>query len=117
MKCIKCGRETVNDRTFCEECLEIMEQYPVKPGTPIHIPRRKIYEDSKPVRRKKTASPEEQLQEMQNKVKWLSAAVVVLLATTVLLGLFLLKDLLIPKEEPEITQPRNYIVTRDAEER
>ena len=40
MNCVKCGREIPEDQVFCEICLTEMENYPVKPGTAVHIPPR-----------------------------------------------------------------------------
>ncbi len=50
MACLKCGRNTKD--VFCDECMQIIEQYPVKPDTPISIPDREAY-----FARKKTAQP------------------------------------------------------------
>ena len=38
MSCLKCGRDTNNDRFFCDECIASMKDYPVKPGTPVYLP-------------------------------------------------------------------------------
>lgn len=38
MKCIRCGRESENEQTFCNECLKDMERHPVEPGVPIQLP-------------------------------------------------------------------------------
>jgi hypothetical protein len=35
MNCMKCGREIALGQVFCKECLADMEQYPIKPGTPV----------------------------------------------------------------------------------
>ena len=115
MNCMKCGREISEGQAFCEECLKIMEQYPVRSGTYVRIPPRKDYEDPRTPRRKKEMTPEEQLAHLQNKVRWLSIAVVTLLVTSILLGMFLLKDWILPQEEEELPQARNYTVTRDNE--
>lgn len=48
MYCLKCGKETEADNVFCAGCLEVMEKYPVKPGTAVYIPsRKKAVEDKK----------------------------------------------------------------------
>ena len=111
MNCMKCGREISEDQAFCQECLEAMERYPVRPGTYIRIPPRKDYEDIKQPRRKKELTPEEQLHKLQEKVRWLSIAVVALLATSILLGLFILRDILQPEQEEQQIS-RNYTVTQ-----
>ena len=41
MNCMKCGRETENDQVFCQDCLQIMKKYPVRPGTVVLLPRRR----------------------------------------------------------------------------
>lgn len=115
MNCMKCGREISEGQAFCEECLKIMEQYPVRPGSYVRIPKRNDYEDSKPVRRKKELSLEEQIQRLKNLVHWLTIAVVSLLAALILVGLFSLKDYLIPQEEPQTSMERNYTVTQTDE--
>ena len=38
MSCLKCGQEVSAGQVFCDSCLADMEQYPVKPGTPVIIP-------------------------------------------------------------------------------
>ena len=60
MYCLRCGNETSNEEVFCEKCLNIMEQYPVKPGTPIKIPHRSTTATVKKQARKKGLTPEEQ---------------------------------------------------------
>lgn len=40
MNCIRCGRETQENNTFCDACLKEMEKHPVAPGTPIQMPKR-----------------------------------------------------------------------------
>ena len=112
MNCMKCGREIGEGQAFCEECLEIMEQYPVRPGTYVRIPPRKDYEDLRQPRRKKELTPEEHIALLQNKIHWLSIAVVALLATSILMGLFILRDFLTPTEEQPSPMARNYMVTQ-----
>ena len=40
MDCLKCGKETEEKNVFCADCLAVMARYPVKPGTPVQLPRR-----------------------------------------------------------------------------
>lgn len=37
MQCLKCGKTVSEKQSFCDACLEVIEKYPVKPGTPVHI--------------------------------------------------------------------------------
>ena len=41
MYCLRCGKDTQEENVFCDNCLLLMEAYPVKPGTAIHLPERK----------------------------------------------------------------------------
>lgn len=50
MACLKCGAETAEGASFCANCMEDMEKYPVKPNTPVLLPptrshanQRKLY--------------------------------------------------------------------------
>ena len=40
MNCMKCGREAEPGEVFCAACLKSMAESPVKPGTPVTIPKR-----------------------------------------------------------------------------
>ena len=51
MNCMKCGRETENEQVFCQDCLQIMEKYPVRPGTVVLLPRRRETTIKKTVKR------------------------------------------------------------------
>ena len=79
MKCIKCGKDTVGAAVFCDECLEDMQRHPVKPGTPVLLPKR---DNLQPVKhsRKRTLKPEQQVQNLKTAVRVLLALVVLLMA-------------------------------------
>ena len=68
MNCLKCGREIPEDQLFCEGCLEIAEQYPVKPNTAVLLPPHR--DTPSPVKkaapkRRQTVTVEEKLQKTQ----------------------------------------------------
>ena len=71
MNCIKCGKATAAGHVFCDECLEVMEQYPIKPGTPVHIPARKVNLAEKKPSRSQELSPAEALRQHKRLIKWL----------------------------------------------
>ena len=54
MNCMKCGRETAGTDVFCEKCLAAIARYPVKPGTPVYLPKR---EEGPSVRSRKKRPP------------------------------------------------------------
>lgn len=85
MNCLKCGKETTREHIFCDHCLDIMAAYPVKPGTPVHLPRLSATAaGKKPVSRKRTLSQEELILRQKKLLRGLACMVVVL---AILLGL------------------------------
>jgi len=87
MNCVKCGRETAEERVFCDVCLSEMEEYPVKPGTAIHIPARNPEEVRKPQPKKKPVRTlSEQVLRLKKKVLRLRILVVLLLLICGALG-------------------------------
>jgi hypothetical protein len=52
MNCLKCGKPTENAQVFCADCQQVMENYPVAPGTHVHIPLREPVVQTKASRQK-----------------------------------------------------------------
>ena len=78
MHCLKCGRETENEQVFCDECLEAMKSYPVKPGTAIQLPKRAPQEEPKrKAHHRRALPPEEQVLVLRKAVRWLLATTAV----------------------------------------
>ena len=75
MQCLKCGKEIPEGQAFCDACLEIMAQHPVKPGTPVQILPRKSNEKTP---RKRELSPEELLVKQRRKTRHLRRIVLIL---------------------------------------
>lgn len=67
MYCLKCGNETLEEKIFCEECLQVAQIYPVKPGTPIQLPRQDTVK--KTSAQKRTISAEEQVESLKKTVR------------------------------------------------
>lgn len=67
MYCLKCGRETLEEKIFCEECLQLARMYPVKPGTPIQLPRQDTAK--KAPTQKRAVSAEEQVESLKKTVR------------------------------------------------
>lgn len=76
MNCMKCGKEIGEGRVFCEDCLEIMSQYPVRQGTPIHLPNNGPSAEKKAVSKKRQPTVEERLDHFRTATRWLSIALV-----------------------------------------
>ncbi len=73
MYCLKCGNETETGRIFCSHCLEVMERYPVKPGTKVQLPRRNHGQAQKKQSRRRPLSQEEQIIRMRVTIRTLTA--------------------------------------------
>lgn len=109
MNCLKCGREISAGQVFCEECLAVMAQYPVKPDAPVHLPRQKdLPPGRKTSGRKRPLSPEEQVLQLKRRCRRLALFSIVLMLLLAAAGtgiLFLMKD------EPEMVPVgRNYTI-------
>ena len=81
MNCVKCGRETTEEQVFCGVCLREMEDYPVKPGTAVLIPKRERETPPKKtkVRRRPVRTLPEQVLHLKKKVLRLRILAAVLL--------------------------------------
>lgn len=72
MGCMKCGRDTVEERIFCDTCLEVMKRYPVKPGIAIQLPKHKDGYPSKRAaapRRRQAPTMEEIIRRLRKQVR------------------------------------------------
>lgn len=78
MQCLKCGKKTTDRQVFCDECLSVMQDYPVKPGIPIHLPQRepRTVEKKAPAQRGPTAA--EQLDNLRTTTRWLLGVIAIL---------------------------------------
>lgn len=113
MNCIKCGRELHGAQVFCGECQQNMELYPVKPGTPVHLPAQSPQSEikAKTARFRKNLPPEMRIRKLRTTVRLLVlalAAVLLAFALTALLTLHLLDQ---RDQQSRIGQ--NYQVTAE----
>ena len=100
MQCMKCGREIGDEQVFCDNCLAIMEKYPIKPSTHIHLPKREL--PAVKVSRKKVLSPEEQVVSLRSTIRRLWVIVCVLL---IALGCVTWMYFSHDHNEPEVQEP------------
>ena len=78
MYCLKCGRDTESSQIFCDRCLQVMAENPVKPGTAILLPHQMTQEPSKKQpRRRRPMTPEEQICHLSRTVRRLGFLVAV----------------------------------------
>ena len=88
MQCMKCGRDMPAGQIFCDECLDVMEQYPVKPGTVVQLPNRTAPAPQRKnySRRRAQLTPEEQVKKLKKRIWILSILLVLSLAACCALG-------------------------------
>ena len=87
MHCMKCGNEIPDGQVFCEDCLNVMAKYPVKPDTPVQIPKRPARTEKKHSRQ---ISQKEVIRKQAKKIRrltWIAALLFILLALVA--GLYL----------------------------
>lgn len=79
MHCMKCGRKVEDSHVFCDDCLEDMKKYPVKPGTVVRLPQH----HHAPVDKKRQQKylpfrkAADQITMLRNRTRWLTAALIV----------------------------------------
>ncbi len=109
MYCLKCGRETADSQVFCDGCLETMEKYPVRPDTPVQLPRRSTADQArKPGARKRSPSPEERVALLKKLLRRMSVCAAVLLMVLCLAIALLVRELY--ADRPDDTPGRNYSI-------
>ena len=111
MNCMKCGVEIPEGQVFCDHCLDLMKAYPIRPGAHIHLPKRatEVIDPKKPVKKRRTPSPEEQIAALKIKILRMRLAIVVLaFVVCVVSGFLALKIYNTHNTEP--TTGRNYTI-------
>ena len=84
MYCLKCGKDTKDEKIFCDACLETMERYPVKPGTAIQLHKREpLSVAKKAAKSRRTLPQEEQIAHLKKIVFWIG---LLLTISVILLG-------------------------------
>lgn len=94
MTCLKCGRDTADDRVFCQECLAVMDRYPVKPGTPVHLPHHAF--ESTPRKappRKRSVPLEDQVVQLKRNLRRSRLIGLVLLVALSLAAVLLVREI------------------------
>lgn len=74
--CLKCGRETEENQSFCSDCLLDMRKHPVDPNAVVLLPRRETTAPVKKSPRKKTLTPEERILSLKRRSRLLMVLLV-----------------------------------------
>lgn len=113
MNCLKCGKETADGQVFCADCQQIMQQYPVKPGTAIHLPHRdSVSADKKQHEKIRDASRADTVAQLRRMIHWLTATIAILSVLLLLTASMLIHTL--NKENSANTIGRNYTTSDSA---
>ena len=108
-KCLKCGIEIKERSAFCPKCLAVLDAYPVKPGTVVHLlPRPKRTELKADAFQE--SEEKARLAVMRRRVRWLVAVTLVLSALLLLSTGLLAESIMSKPETPPIG--RNYTTTQ-----
>lgn len=78
MNCLKCGKETEDTQVFCSDCRQIMDNYPVKPGTAVHIPHRDTAVQEKKTTRRREPTAAETILQQRGMIRWLTVTIAIL---------------------------------------
>ena len=108
MQCLKCGRDTESEQVFCNDCLQFMKAYPVKPGTAVQLPKRSVAEEPKKRARRRALSPEEQVAQLRMALHRIIAAAVFLLAALAIVTAMYVYEISLPNALTPHDWGRNY---------
>lgn len=112
MQCLKCGKKAAVKQVFCEECLAVMQNYPVKPGIPVQLPQRERHASEKKQASLQEPTAAEQVLQLRTMVRWLLGAIAVLSIVLLLTAGMLIHTLEQDKGMPSIG--KNYTTTDSA---
>lgn len=110
MNCMKCGTQIPEDQVFCQHCLSVMEEYPIRRNIHVHLPKRDDAElaPKRPAKKKRPLSSEEQLSKLRLKVLRLRLLATILAflfcVSSAFLGLKLYEDYIVSQTG------RNYTI-------
>lgn len=91
MSCLKCGKKTEEEQSFCQACLDAMDAYPVKSDVAIQLPNRAVSPVPKKTARKRRAmSAEEQAASLRRRNRVLTALAAIMLILLVATAALLL---------------------------
>ena len=108
--CLKCGNAITEKAAFCDQCVQVMEQYPVKPGSIAHLLPRPQRPERKTPDTYRESIEKTKLKGMRRTIRWLVALTLILSALLLLTAGMLLHSIDEPPEAPAIG--RNYTTTK-----
>ena len=108
-RCLKCRREIDEGQVFCKDCLAEMEKQPVKPGTPVNLPKRPPSEPRAP--KHAVIRPEDQVTKLEERIVRLHRSIAMLAIALAVVSGFLGLMLYLHPGIPDIGQNYTPMVT------
>lgn len=116
MNCMKCGKEIPEKQVFCDECLQDMQRYPVKPEVRVQLPPIPVQTlQKKAAPRKRAVPPEEKIALLKKAVGWLTTSLVAAVLALIL-AVALLVHACAPQDDGEDHIGQNYSAVDRTEE-
>lgn len=112
-QCLKCGKKAEEQAVFCSECLAVMDQYPVKPGTVVHLPLRQPRQDIKATSDFDEHAYTEQLAHNRGLIRGLTAVIAGLSVLLVITAVLLMHTL--EQQQSVSVIGRNYTTSTSAQ--
>lgn len=110
--CLKCGNKIQEKAAFCDDCLTMMELYPVKPGTVAHLQTRPPRPERKSPEAYRETVDKAQLVQANKTIRLLIVLTVILSALLLTAAVFLVQSIMEQPEAPPIG--RNYTTTQQS---
>lgn len=110
--CLKCGSKIKEDAAFCDDCLTVMDQYPVKPGTVALLQSRPQRPERKVPENYRETVSKAQLAQANKTIRLLTILTLILSALLLTAVGFLIESIIEPPEAPAIG--RNYTSTQQS---
>ena len=107
MQCLRCGRETEGEQSFCFLCESVMMKHPVKTNIVVNIPERKVRERSS---QRKPVRTEDDSDQLRRTILQLRLWICMLMAALMLCVAFLTWQELNRETEPAIGQNYTSII-------
>ena len=113
MQCMKCGRDLESGEVFCRECREVMEKYPVKPGTVVQLHHRQIqYAAKRQSPRRKAVPLEEQVELLKKVSRRLAMALAVATLISLIAGYVAVTQFVENQRKQAVGQNYSVIATQ-----
>ena len=105
MSCLKCGKETEPRQVFCQECRTAMQKYRVSPNAVVHLPRRNVDLEKKPVYEKEQTEADVIIH-LKRMIRWMALTIGILTLLLCLMAGLLFNSLSAPAPQTDIG--KNY---------